>query len=561
MNSFYLELLNSVDMGRILKDDIRVADRIVMLLESVGVEYIFGMSASNNIPLFDALCDSNIKVIFPKNEAGATYSASHYAEASNNIGVCFLAGTVGVNNAINGIGDAFVNKYPMLIVSGAPNLKSIRKGAIQNVDNVSITEAITKYSYQIKTEEEALDTIINAIDVATKPPYGPVHISIPVDIQSSKKTINFIKTEKSITIDYDDMALNNAIDVINKKRRGLIFIGKGAKNFSMMIKELSEKLNWPIISTPRGKGIIEDEFRLNIGNHGMFSPDFTKQFVNEYKPDCLLIMGTSLKEVTLPSLDDEIMQCETIIHIDFDRLELNRIIQPTISVYYDLEYAIPKIIKKSVQKKHLVVKKNKLSLSETTHESKISIKLFIENIGDIIGEKCYIVSDIGEFMTYILKYMQSRKDMRFDISTNYGAMGNAVAGCIGTHLACPSHRTVVIAGDGGFFMNATEVLTARENGLPIVYIVINNSMLGFVRNGQKGQYGRFNPETEYSRVYVSKMFENIGIGTMIVQENGDFKKIIDFVNNSAGPCVIEIISDNSERSPINERVNMLKTIL
>ncbi|MDF2950131.1 MAG: thiamine pyrophosphate-dependent enzyme possible carboligase or decarboxylase [Sedimentibacter sp.] len=550
--------VNMNKLNDLNEKEMTVADKCIKFFELIGVKYVFGIPASNNAPLFDALIDSKIELIMSKNEANSTYSASRYISASNEIGVCLLAGTVGINNAINGIGEAFVNKLPMLIISGDTARQRKNKGGTQSVDTISITKSITKYSAIINNENEVLSELIKGISICTTPPHGPVHLCIPMDVQNSKLTSRIIETITADKPCYDENALESAIEAINQHESGIIFVGKGAKNFSSQIKELSLKLCWPVISTPQGKGVMEDSFELYMGNYGMCATDFTKKFVESSKATCLLILGSSLNEASIPSFDDVLFNGKQVIHIDYDKNELNKVYNSDIAVHYDLIHAIPSLLLKCHSKTKKSFEKTDFNVSYNNTFSGLSLRYFVEHFLDSLPSKTYVVSDIGEFMTYILKYMPIKEQTRFDINTHYGPMGDGVGGAIGTYVACPDYQTFVFVGDGGFFMNGMEVLVAKEKKLPIIYCVVNNSMLGMVNNGFQCLFQRSNKEFEYETVGISQMFNAIGIKTLVLRRNEDLYKLNDFVKDLQEPCIIELIPDKSEQSPMMDRIAMLR---
>lgn len=450
-----LDMLNQKGM--------RVADQCIKFLELMGVKYVFGIPAASNLPLYDAVYKTGIKTIIHKNEAGSGYSASHYAGQCTNIGVCILGGTVGVNNAINAIGEAYVNKNPILIISGSPNRGRRDRGGIQNVDTVSITKPITKYSYLIQREDEVLAEIYKAVKIASTPPFGPVHVSIPVDVQNATiSNFNIIKMDFECVLRFDDEALKRAIEIINLEDNGIIYVGRGVKKYAELVKRISTKLSWPVIATPCGKGIVEDEFEFYMGNYGIFSTEFTKKFLKEYKSSCLMLLGTSLNEISITDLNDSFMQDKKIIHIDYDIDELNKVFEVDNPVHYDLGLALPELLEKCNLKKFRKFNRGAFNKPCINNKTQVSVRYFIENIFEYLPDKCNIVTDIGEFMSYVIKYLPIKKDVKFHLNAVYGAMGNASGGAVGSHLAFQNHRTVVITGDGGFFMNGMEILTAKE---------------------------------------------------------------------------------------------------
>ncbi|MBF0552003.1 MAG: thiamine pyrophosphate-binding protein [Deltaproteobacteria bacterium] len=254
------------------------------------------------------------------------------------------------------------------------------------------------------------------------------------------------------------------------------------------------------------------------------------------------------------------MKDKRIIHIDFDRKELNKVFDVDIPTYYDLGLALPELITKCLSKQKVSFPKNNFNRPYKKNHSGASVRYFLEHMFEYLPTKSNIISDIGEFMTYIIKYLPIRKDMNFEISTNYAAMGNAVGGAVGACLSTPDYQTVIVMGDGGFFMNGMEILTAREYNLPIIYVIINNATLGFVTNGQKVLFGKTNEPSMQKRIEISEMLKAIGIPGITIRENEDLPKIIDVVSNLNGPCIIELATDNTEQSPFMDRLLMLKEL-
>ncbi|GJM72357.1 hypothetical protein HMSSN036_45730 [Paenibacillus macerans] len=188
----------------------------------------------------------------------------------------------------------------------------------------------------------------------------------------------------------------------------------------------------------------------------------------------------------------------------------------------------------------------------------MSLRLFLEKLSKVMPRDTRYVCDIGEFTNFVLKYLEVPAGGDFEINLNYGAMGSAMAGGPGLYLADSSRPVAVIAGDGSFFMNGSEVLTAKEYKLPITYIIINNAMLSYVERGQKFLYNRTMPDYKQERISIADMMRTAGIRTMSVDRLEDMDEIPGFVREMAGPCLIEVNTDGSEPAPILDRLKALK---
>lgn len=558
----------------------RVSDIMIKKLAEKDVEYIFGISAGTVSSLFDASNNYNIKVITTKNEAGAAYSATKYAAISNKLGVCIVAGGVGVNNAVNGIADAMRSKVPMLIISGNVHRWQIGKGAIQELNTENILKPITKYSKTILDENEVIDELDKAIKLAMTPPCGPVHISVPIDIQIMKYVDEDDERESRLTYntnlenlevaatleerfavgcDKNDIeALKIATNIINEEESGLIMVGSGCRNFKKDVIKLSKHLNWPIITTPQAKGIIPTDFELNLGNYGFSSTDAALDYVENSNYTCLLVLGSSLGESATRNYNDILFKNKKFIHIDWDKSELNKVFNSDVCVHSDLGVAIPFINENTYKKNVVFSKPKKINEDYINNHTGLSLRLFLEEIVNIVPENTFFISDIGEYMNLLLKYLPIKKDMGFNISLNYGAMGTGVGGALGAYLALPKRQLAVFVGDGSFFMNGMEILTAKHYKMPIIYFVINNAMLAYVEHGHRYLYGRtLRDSFVQERISIAEMGRAIGIKAMEIRNIEDMKNIEGFISNLHGPCIIELITDGTEKVSTADRFKAL----
>jgi acetolactate synthase-1/2/3 large subunit len=548
----------------------RVSDIMIKMLVEKDVEYIFGISAGTVSSLFDASNNYNIKVITTKNEAGAAYSATKYADISNKLGVCIVAGGVGVNNAINGIADAMRSKAPVLIISGNVHRWQIGKGAIQELNTENILKPITKYSRTILDENEVVSELDKAIKIAMTPPCGPVYISVPIDIQIMKcvdkgngseikfsYNINLEDTDKLEENDLESVKI--ATNIINEEEFGLIMVGRGCRNFRKYVIKLSKHLNWPIITTPQAKGIIPTHFELNLGNYGFSSADAALDYVENSNYTCLLVLGSSLGESATRNYNDILFKNKRVIHVDWDKSELNKVFNSDVCVHSDLGVAIPFINENTYRKGVVFSKPKKINEDYINNHTGLSLRLFLEEIVNIVPQNTFFISDIGEYMNLLLKYLPIKKNMGFNISLNYGAMGSGVGGALGAYLALPESQIAVFVGDGSFFMNGMEILTSKHYKMPIIYFVINNAMLAYVEHGHKYLYGRtLRDGFVQERISIAEMGRAIGIRSMEIRNIEDIKNIKGFISNlDDAPCIIELITDGTEKIATADRFKAL----
>ena len=538
----------------------RIANEILLYLKNSGVNHIFGIPAGTISPLFDALNDVSIKPIVAKNEGGAAYMAARYASVTQKLSVCMGASCVGANNMMNGVGDAYRGKAPVLFITGYVHRWQIGKGAIQELNTEEIFRPITKYSKTILKEEDVMKELAFAIRTALTAPMGPVHLSIPMDIQMAEipdDMPDFIAPIYDSSPEAQVM-LSKACKVIEEANKGLILVGKGARGSSHLVKELSLHLKWPIITTPSGNGVIYHDFPLILGNYGFASTDAALSYVNDSAVDCLLVLGSSLGECSTNNFNKALTEGKTVIHIDWDKKELGKVYETQVKVNAGLAEALPYLIQNTRASKEERVQRGVINHSSPISCTGVSLKKFMEELPKYMPCDTFYVTDMGEFINYTLKYLEIPEAGDFEVNLNYGAMGNAIGGAIGVQTAYPERNVAVFAGDGCFFMNGMEVLTAAEYELPIIYFIINNAMLGFVEHGHEFLFQRIVEDFHQKRIPIADMMAACGLKTMVIDDNSQIAQLPEFLKDRKGPVIIEIMTDGSEPSPNGDRLKSLQ---
>lgn len=538
-----------------------IGDYISRYLETNGVEYLFGVPAGTTGPLWNSMNDTNIIPIITKNEAGSVYSATNYADITDKLGVVLLAGGVGINNAINGIADAYRRKVPVLIISGYVNRKQIGKGAIQELNTELVTKPITKYSETILEEEGLLDKLKSAMEIALTAPYGPVHIAIPMDLQKTEIDIEMpsvLDKERLVRIEDNKLDIEEAVNIINNSQKGLIFVGKGCKLASKEVMELSEKLNWNLVTTPQAKGVVSTDFRYNLGAYGFSGTELATKYVEEDDIECVLVLGSSLGESSTRNYNDVLVKNRKVIHVDWDKEELNKVFKADVAINDSVENVLKCLLDRCNSKDKTDYRQRTFNSPYECNHSGLSTRLFLEKLPHIMPEGYHLISDIGEYMNFVIRNLEVPSNTGFTISLNYGAMGVGIGGSVGVALANKGNTTAVVVGDGSFFMNGTEILTAKEYKLPIVYFVINNAMLGYVEHGQKFIYGRSIEGVKQQRISIADVAQAMGIKSMQITDIKELDKCKEIISSLSEPLVVELVTDGTEIPIAADRFKALK---
>lgn len=346
-------------------------------------------------------------------------------------------------------------------------------------------------------KEDVLSELKKAIELALTPPFAPVHICVPMDLQKLEFTGELpLKVDtKLLAMDlskYKD-SINKASYIINKEEKGIIMVGKGARGFCKKIKELSKHLQWPIITTPQAKGVISTDFELNLGNYGFQSTDSAYNYVKNGQATCLLVLGSSLGESATLNYNPMLVKNRKIVHVDWDCEELGKTFETDVKINADLKIALPDILKVVNNKEEKFERELPLNKLYEKNHTGLSIRVFLEQIIKVLPKDTQYICDIGEFMNFVFKYLPIDEESGFDMSLNYGAVGSGVGSAVGVSMAKQNSPVAVIVGDGSFLMNGMEIITAKEYNRPIIYFVVNNAMLWYVEYGYKFIYGRTLP--------------------------------------------------------------------
>ncbi|MGB8455074.1 MAG: thiamine pyrophosphate-binding protein [Anaerocolumna sp.] len=538
----------------------RIAEAVLKYLKENDVDYIFGVPAGTVSPLYDSMNDVKIQPVVAKNEGGAAYMAVRYASVTGKLGVCMGAGGVGANNMINGVADAMRSKAPVLFITGYVHRWQIGKGAIQELDTQDILKPVTKYSKTVLDENLVMKEVAHAVEIAHTLPMGPVHLSIPIDVQLAEclEEIPSVINDSINDLPIDLPLLKQACRIISDSEKGVILVGKGCRVMSDLVMQLSEHLQWPVITTPEGKGVVSSDFKLNLGTYGFASTDAADDYVNKESVTCLLVLGSSLGENATCNFSPALFKGKKSIHVDRDKKELGKVYETDVEICADIRKVIPCFLDNTKKAEDRGFIKPDFNKPVPSNLTSLSLMEFMEKLPGFMPKDTYYVSDLGEFMNFVFKYLPIPQGGDFEINLNYAAMGSGIAGVIGVQVAYTDRTVAVFAGDGDFFMNGMEILTAKEYNLPIIFIIINNAMLGFVEHGHQFLFGRAVPGFKQQRINISEMMSTWGINSIQIRSMNDMGNIYDLVKNPDGPVVIELITDGNEPAPNGDRLKSLQ---
>lgn len=521
-----------------------------------GVDTVFGYPGGAVLNIYDALYKykDKIKHILTAHEQGASHAADGYARATGKTGVCIATSGPGATNLVTGIATAYMDSVPMVVITGNVGTGLIGRDAFQEVYITGITMPITKHNFMVQNVDELADTIREAFRIANTGRKGPVLIDIPKDVTAA--VTEFTNKEKVAIKDdtvIDETELKTVAKLINEAKKPVIQFGGGvvSSNASELALELVEKANIPSCHTLMAAGVIGYDNPLNLGLLGMHGAYVTNKAVDE--ADVLIAIGTRFSDRVALNTGNFAKKAK-IIQIDIDLSEINK----NVAVDHYLIGDVKKVLEKLLP---LVKKKDRTDWLNTLNEYKkddyipvdddsiITPHQLIKSICEMAGEDAVVVTDVGQHQMWAAQYVHHIRPRGFLTSGGLGTMGYGYGAAIGAKVALGDKIPVIhITGDGSFHMNLNEACTAVSYNLPVITVIMNNRVLGMVRQWQRCFYGKRFSETDPERkTDFVKLCEGFGGKGYRAENIDEFRNAFKDALKQNGPVWIDCAIDKDER--------------
>lgn len=556
----------------------RSARAVLDYLASGGVKYIFGIPAGSVNAFFDELyVFPQIRPIVAKHEGGASYMANKYAKETGEIAICIGSSGPGATNLLTGAANAMREHLPILFITGNVPLQTIGLNASQELDAEPLFRPVTKYSVTVKSPEALLAEVAKAVEIALAGVPGPVHVGVPIDVQLSNVAVaakDFPQFPLRVAVQPQSEQVKEAARQLANVKNGLIFVGQGARGAIDEVIAASELLGWPIVTTPQAKGLLPESTPWHHGIFGFAGHDTATKLVTQAETEAILIVGSSLGETATSNYNKHLTADRLTVQIDIDASVFNRFYENDVSLCGDAAVTLQTMIGEwgnlGLEAKQpplelakaevAVASAADVSLVASSADSEFSTKSVLLRLQECVPNDTRYTVDIGEFMSYVIHHMHVKERNSFDINVHFGPMGIAIGSAIGLKLAAPESTVVSITGDGCFFMHGMEILTAKENKLPILFVVMNNSRLGMVYHGHMLQYGRSHASFEQEPVNVAAMVAAMGIPTLRVEKLDDMQPdVIQSLLSQDGPALVEVMLVDNNVPPMGDRVKFLSS--
>ena len=488
------------------------AQALIESLKQEKVEVMFGISGGALLPIHDVLYDSGIRHILARHEQGAAHMADGFARASGRPGVCMATSGPGATNIVTGLANAYLDSSPIIALTGQVNAFSantsymIGRDAFQEADIIGITTPITKYNVQVKSPAEIPRAVRTSFYIATTGRPGPTLVDLPKDTQTGKAEMDFseplqLRGYKPNTEPHP-VQVKRAVKLLLGAERPMILAGGGVNlsNASPELLQIAELLMAPVATTFMGKSCFPENHPLSIGNIGMHGTMLANKMILE--ADVLLAVGTRFQDRSTGTLDTFCPDAK-IIHIDIDAAEIGKNIDVDVPIVADAKPTLRMIQQQLVNKlkkkqdddawvtRVQEVKEKYLSEMDLGSTEMTSPKI-LRRLRKLLPKDAIIATEVGQNQMWAALHFQTYKPRTFISSGGLGTMGFGFPASIGAKVACPECPVVDIAGDGSFRMTEQELGTSVTEDIPVIVVVLNNSVLGMVAQWQRLFYkGRY----------------------------------------------------------------------
>ena len=466
------------------------AEIVVECLKEQGVDTVFGYPGGTILNVYDALYkhSEEIKHILTSHEQGAAHAADGYARATGRVGVCLATSGPGATNLVTGIATAYMDSVPVVAITCNVNLPLLGKDSFQEVDIAGVTMPITKHSYIVKDVAKLADTIRKAFRIAKEGRPGPVLVDITKDVTAAAFEYE-AKTPEVLTSSckYTEKDIEKAVSLIKESKRPFLYVGGGAviSGAAEEVRLLSALMDAPVCDTLMAKGVMDGHDERYTGMIGMHGTKASNLGVSEC--DLLVALGARFSDRVVGNAAMFASKAR-VLHIDIDAAEINKNIKTEASVVGDLKEILTLINQELPQMEHKEwnahIKELKEKYPLNYDESALSFPYIMEEIDKVTGGRAVIVTDVGQHQMWAAQYYKYTHPRTFLSSGGLGTMGYGLGACIGAKMGCPDKICINIAGDGCFRMNMNELATASRYQIPIIEVVINNHVLGMVRQWQ-----------------------------------------------------------------------------
>ena len=530
------------------------SDIIVRTLIEQGVDTVYGYPGGQVINIYDSLYKyrSELKHVLTAHEQGASHAADGYARATGKVGVCIATSGPGATNLVTGIATAYIDSVPVVAITGNVPNSIIGTDGFQEIDITGITLPITKHNYFVGSIEDLAPTIREAFKLAASGRPGPVLIDVPKDVQTAMYDY---EPEAPVVPDEPfaakEIRIQQAAATINACKKPFIYFGGGmiTSGAQAEVLALADKIDAPIGCSMMGVSGVPTDHPRFLGMQGMHGRYASSTAMHH--ADCIIALGGRFNDRVTGNRSKFAVDAK-IVHIDIDGAELNKTVPATNGLRGDIKKTLEKLIPLVEKTEHPEwhAHYEQLRLDEEAgldQRPGITPRNIMKTLNKHLGENTPVATDVGQHQMWAARYINFKKPRRFISSGGLGTMGFGMGAAMGAAMAT-GEKTVLVTGDGSFGMNLNELATAVAENVPLVVLLLNNSVLGMVRQWQTLFFNKHYSNTMLDRrqtdfVKLAEAFGATGIRATTLEE---LDQALTDAFKCDGPCVIDCILDKDE---------------
>lgn len=531
------------------------AEIVIECLKEQGVDTVFGYPGGAILNVYDALYKHSEEIthILTSHEQGASHAADGYARATGKVGVCFATSGPGATNLVTGIATAYMDSIPVVAITCNVGVSLLGKDSFQEIDIAGVTMPITKHNYIVKDVKDLADTIRKAFTIARTGRPGPVLIDIPKDVTANKCDYEKVEVNPAdiAKVEVDLADVDTAVEMIKASKKPFIFVGGGAvlSGASEALKEFAHKIDSPVTDSLMGKGAFpgtDDLYTGMLGMHGTKTSNFGVS-----KCDLLVVVGARFSDRVTGNAS-KFANNAKILQIDIDPAEIDKNIMTDASIHGDIKEVLELLNERLEQQEHAEWKaqiheyKEKYPL--TYHPDVLTGPFVVEEIYRQTNGEAIISTEVGQHQMWAAQFYKYTQPRTLLTSGGLGTMGYGLGASLGAKVGVPEKTVVNIAGDGCFRMNMNEIATAARYNIPIIQVVINNHVLGMVRQWQNLFYGqRYSATVLNDAVDFVKLAEAMGAVGVRATTQEEFKEAFANALTMGRPVVIDCQIDCDDK--------------
>lgn len=531
---------------------------VLEVLKEQGVDTVFGYPGGTILNIFDELYKygDTFNHVLTAHEQGASHAADGYSRATGKVGVCFATSGPGSTNLVTGIATAYMDSIPVVAITCNYATSGLGRDSFQEVDITGITMPITKHNFMVKDVRDLAATLRRAFEIAQSGRKGPVLVDIPKDITADE--CEYEPEPKVEPLPYKkpkQSCFERAVKLISEAKKPIIYVGGGAilSDAGESLISFAEKIDAPVVSSLMGLGAFPNGHPLHLGLIGMHG----HYECNKAAHDCdvLIVAGARFSDRVAGNRAKFAPNAE-IVHIDIDAAEMDKNIFSNYHLRGTLSEVLPMLTEAVEQLDHsewkVEINTFKRPFKQLQIGDFVNPQTLIEAVDSKTPDDTIVVTDVGQHQLWAAQFYKFKKPRTLLSSGGLGTMGYSMGAAIGAALGCPDKRVVMFTGDGGFHMNLTELATMASYNVPVIMFVMNNKVLGMVRQWQKIFYGnRFSDTDPHRATDFVKVAEAFGVKGMYINNNEEIDKVLDEALKINGPVVIECrISPDSNVLPM-----------